>query len=169
MVFNKMWLISHAKFFEHNQFKKIEADIVRQFLNFSFDDIKRSLLASNVIREDGELSVVYVQSKLATFYKDMLAWIKKHKKISKNLHFVKEVENADLKSIYEVYKHLSHHENSKSGFEIILTQYHLNKHYEVVKQFRGFNMEMIILIYTYSLLVFIMCLYIIFLFFLLYF
>ncbi|RNA16280.1 hypothetical protein BpHYR1_034940 [Brachionus plicatilis] len=169
MMCTKLWLISNARFFEQNQFKKIETDTIRQFLNLNYDRIKRSLLSSNEICEDlSELSVLYVQSKFAFFYKEMFEWIKKHKKIAKNFSFSKEVENTDLRSIYEVYRHLSH-EKCKFGIEIILKHFHLNKHYNIFKQFNCFNVEMFILIYSYSLLVYIMCLYIVMLFVMLYF
>lgn len=150
-----------------NQFIKTELDIFKQLINQNIDQIKKSLLTSKLFCEDGESNILSVQSRLHAFFKEMFEWIKKHKKIGKNLHYAKEVENADIQSIYEVFKHK--HTKPGSGFEIILNHYHSNKHYEILKQFNFFNLEMFILVYTYSLMLYIMCIFILYLFFLLYF
>ena len=159
-------MIRNARIIEKNY--KIDSEITKIYKNQNFDQLKTNLLTSKLICHEGELIVIYVQSKFATFYKEMLKWIKKYKKITRNFSYAKEIENADLKRIYDTCK-LFGYEKSKTCIKIVVKHYPFNKQYVIFKQCDLFNLEMFILVYTYSLVLYIMCVYIVFLYSLLYF
>lgn len=163
MVHSKLWLTNYVRLVEF----KLESDVLRHMWSSNLNEIRRTVLTSHLITEEGEFNVGYMQTRINTFYKKMIDSLKKHKQVSKNLHYVKEVENIEVKGIYEVYKHL-HHERSKGGVKLILRNDHCGKHYEIVKQVNSYDLKVLILIYIYTIIIYIMCIYVLFLIYLLY-
>jgi hypothetical protein len=166
MVHSKLWLTSYARFIEFGEFR-LESDVLRHIWNSNLHEIKRTVLTSHFITEEGEFNVGYMQTRINNFYKKMVESFKKHKQVSKNLHYVKECENIEVKGMYEVYKHL-HQERSKCGVKLIVRNCHNGKHFEIVKQMNSFDLKVLIMIYICSVIIYIMCLYVLFLIYLLY-
>ncbi|CAF0946457.1 unnamed protein product [Brachionus calyciflorus] len=163
MVYSKLWLMGNFRAIDLIHYKKIDTDLIRQFFSLHLVKLKKSLFTSNWFLEDGEIDVGHVQSKVANFYKEILDCIKKHKKLSKNLHYFKEVENTGLINVFEAYMHLNH-EKSRNAFEIKLKEFKPNKHYEMIDQIDLFNFDMFIMIYIYLLIgAFLMFIYMAFL------
>lgn len=164
MVHSKIWLINYARLFELSDFK-FESDVLKFFWNSNIEQIKRTVIMSHLITD--EFNVAYVQTRLNAFYHKVIESIKKHKQIGKNLHYVKELENIEVKGIFEAYKHL-HHEK-KGVVNLFLKHEDKLRHYDIVKQSKIYDLKMLILLYYIcSLILYVMFVYMVFLIYLLY-
>jgi hypothetical protein len=129
--------------------------------------VKLNIVIADLFYEKGETGMVGLQTRISSLYKEAAHSFKKHKKIKKNLHYIKEAENTDVMKLYEIFKELNHEKFIElSSLQMIIKHLSFYNHFE--KYQNKFYSKSLTLVIICSFMICLMYLYLIILFYFLY-